>query len=179
MAFYPNFNYIAKRLRINQAIKSLTVRIIGDEGEQLGIMAIEKALEFAASKGLDLAEVSPNATPPVCKVIDYGKYQYHQKKVDTNHRKLQKKNEIKGIRMGFKTGAHDMQVKEKSARKFLAAGNSVKVSLIFRGRESMYKALATTKMQSFYDSLQDVCTQDTPPKGQGNTLIMILTPTKS
>lgn len=179
MAFYSKFNCIAKRLRINQAIKAPTVRVIGDDGEQFGIMAIEKAIELAASKELDLAEVSPNSSPPVCKVIDYGKYQYHQKKVDTKHRKMQKKNEIKGVRMGFKTGDHDMEVKAKSAKKFLAAGNSVKVSLIFRGRESMYKDLAIEKMQKFYESLSDVCTLETPPKGQGNTLIMILTPIKS
>jgi translation initiation factor IF-3 len=142
-------------------------------------MATDKAMQLAKDKELDLCEVSPNSTPPVCKVMDYGKYQYHQKKVDTKHRKMQKKTEVKGVRMGFKTGDHDMEVKAKQARKFLAVGNNVKVSLIFRGRESMYKNLAREKMLKFQESLSEVCSIETPPKGQGNTLIMILTPNKS
>lgn len=142
-------------------------------------MATDKAKELAKEKELDLCEVSPNSDPPVCKIMDYGKYQYHQKKVDTKHRKMQKKTEVKGVRMGFKTGDHDMEVKAKQARKFLEAGNNVKVSLIFRGRESMYKGLAREKMLKFQESLNEICSIETPPKGQGNTLIMILTPNKS
>ena len=133
-------------------------------------------MEKARESELDLAEVSPNSNPPVCKVLDYGKYQYHQKKVETRHRKMQKKSEVKGVRIGFKTGEHDLQVKARQARKFLAAGNLVKVSLIFRGREAIYKDLARKKMMGFYDTIEDICSIETPPKGQGNTLIMILTP---
>ncbi len=139
-------------------------------------METSKALAMAKEKELDLAEVSPNANPPVCKIIDYGKYQYHQKKIDTKHKKMQKKTEVKGVRMGFKTGIHDIEVKQKAARKFLEARNMVKVSLIFRGREAMYKGLATTKMLQFYEGLTDIANLETSPKGQGNTLIMILTP---
>jgi translation initiation factor IF-3 len=142
-------------------------------------MAIEKALGLAKDVDLDLAEVAPNAKPPVCKIMDYGKYQYHQKKVETKHRKMQKKTEVKGVRMGFKTGEHDIQVKAKQARKFLAAGNAVKVSLIFRGREAAYKHLAIDKMNKFAEGLSDVAKVDTLPKKQGNTLLMILTPIKS
>ena len=127
---------------------------------------------------LDLAEVAPKANPPVCKIMDYGKYQYHQKKVETKHRKMQKKTEVKGIRIGFKTGAHDMEVKAKRARKFMEDGNTVKVSLIFRGREAIYKNLARTKMLKFQESLAEICNIETAPKSQGNTLIMILTPKK-
>jgi translation initiation factor IF-3 len=111
--------------------------------------------------------------------MDYGKYQYHQKKIDTKHKRMQKKAEIKGVRMGFKTGEHDMNVKAAQAKKFLEAGNSVKISLIFRGREAMYKNLAMEKLLKFHESLKDVCTVESQPKGQGNTLIMILTPKKS
>lgn len=150
--------------------------MIGDDGEQFGIMAVEKAVAMAKEKDLDLVEVAPNVNPPVCKIMDYGKYQYHQKKVETKHRKMQKKTEIKGVRVGFKTGKHDLEVKNKQARKFLEEGNSVKVSLIFKGRESMYKHLAKERMFEFYKSLEDVCSLDTEPKGQGNTLLMILTP---
>ncbi len=136
-------------------------------------------MQLAKEKKLDLAEVSPNSNPPVCKVMDYGKYQYHQKKVETKHRKMQKKTEVKGVRIGFKTGEHDLEVKLKQAKKFLEAGNMVKVSLIFKGREAMYKDLAKEKMMKFYEKMEDMCSLDTPPKGQGNTLLMILTPNKS
>ncbi len=128
---------------------------------------------------MDLAEVAPNANPPVCKILDYGKYQYHQRKVDTKHKKMQKKAEIKGVRLGFKTGDHDIEVKAKQAKGFLEDGNSVKVTLIFRGRESMYKDLGIEKMKKFYESVKDVATIDMSPKSQGNMLIMILTPNKS
>lgn len=135
-------------------------------------------MEIAQKNNLDLAEVAPNVNPPVCKVLDYGKYQYHQKKVETKHRKMQKKTEVKGVRIGFKTGAHDVAVKVRQAAKFLKAGNAVKVSLIFRGREVIYKDLATEKMKKFYADLEEIAQLDTEPKKQGNTLIMILTPKK-
>jgi translation initiation factor IF-3 len=141
-------------------------------------MGTAKAIQMAKDQELDLAEVSPNSKPPVCKIMDYGKYQYHQKKVETTHRKMQKKTEVKGVRMGFKTGEHDIQVKVKQATKFLEARNIVKVSLIFRGREIIYKDLAREKMLKFYEELKDICVMDTSPKGQGHTLIMILTPNK-
>lgn len=152
------------------------MRLIGAEDEQLGIMAVEKALSLAKEKGLDLAEVAPQVNPPVCKIIDYGKYQYHQKKVETKHRKMQKKTEVKGVRMGFKTGEHDMMVKQKQAERFLSDRNAVKVSLIFKGREAIYGELATEKMNKFAEGLSEVANLEAPPKRQGNTLIMILTP---
>lgn len=142
----------------------------------MGIVSLEKALQLAAELELDLAEVAPNVSPPVCKILDYGKYQYHQNKIETKHRKMQKKTEVKGIRMGFKTGQHDMDTKAAQARRFLEAGNSVKVALIFRGREAVYRDLATGKMKKFFESVQDVCSLDSSPKKQGNILIMILNP---
>jgi len=145
----------------------------------MGIMATDKAQALAKEKELDLCEVAPNVSPPVCKIMDYGKYQYHQKKVETKHRKMQKKTEVKGVRMGFKTGEHDMEVKGKQAIKFLGQGNMVKISLIFRGREAAYKDLARKKMIAFAESLTEYGDIEAPPKGQGNTLIMILTPKKS
>ncbi len=157
----------------------MTVRLIGAEGEQFGVMGLEKALALAEEKGLDLAEVAPNVNPPVCKILDYGKYQYHQKKVETKHRKSQKQKEVKGIRIGFKTGDHDIEVRVKQALKFLSQGNSVKVSLIFRGREVIYKDLAAEKMKKLYEGVKEAATMEMAPKQQGNTLIMILTPNKS
>lgn len=142
----------------------------------MGIVSIESALALAEQKMLDLAEVAPNVRPPVCKIMDYGKYQYHQKKIETKHRKMQKKAEIKGIRLGFKTGDHDIETKIKQAKKFLEEGNAVKVALIFKGREAMYRNLAEDKMKKFYDGLKDICALEAPPKNQGNVLIMVLTP---
>jgi len=141
-------------------------------------MATEKALALAVEKGLDLAEVAPNVNPPACKILDYGKYQYHQKKIETKHKKMQKKGGIKGIRLGFKTGDHDIQIKINRAKKFVEDGNAVKVALIFKGREVIYKALAMEKMQKVADELKDIAQVDEHPKLQGNTLIMILTPHK-
>lgn len=152
--------------------------MIGSEGEQLGIMATSKALELAEEAGLDLAEVAPNVNPPVCKILDYGKYQYHQKKIEMKHNKMQKKNEIKGLRLGFRTGDHDLEVKAKQAHKFLEAGNSVKVALLFKGREAMYKDLAKVKMMKFYEAVKDVAKMESEPKKQGNTMIMILMPNR-
>ena len=142
----------------------------------MGIVSLQKALEIAQGHELDLAEVSPQANPPVCKVLDYGKHQYHQKKIETKHRKMQKKTEVKGVRMGFKTGDHDMLVKQNQAKRFLGDRNAVKVSLIFKGREAIYIDLAKEKMMKFYGGVEDVATMEAPPKRQGNTLIMILTP---
>jgi len=141
-------------------------------------MATEKALAMAAEKGLDLAEVAPNVNPPACKIMDYGKYQYHQKKIETKHKKMQKKGGIKGIRLGFKTGDHDLQIKTNQAKRFLQDGNTVKVALIFRGREVIYRDLAMEKMKKIADEVRDIAQVDESPKLQGNTLIMILTPHK-
>lgn len=153
--------------------------MIGENGEQLGIVSLEQALIMAREKDLDLAEVAPNMNPPVCKILDYGKYQYHQNKIEAKHRRMQKKMEVKGVRLGFKTGDHDMLTKANQAKKFLAAGNSVKVSLVFKGREIMYKELGRDKMLKFFEGVKEAGTMETSPKVQGNTLLMILTPNKS
>jgi translation initiation factor IF-3 len=152
--------------------------LIDDEGGQLGIMATEKALEQAKSKELDLVEVSPNANPPVCKIMDYGKYQYKQKKIDKKHKKMQKQTEVKGVRVGFRTDSHDLEVKRKQAEKFLKARNIVKVSLIFKGRELAHVDLAIEKLKKFAATLEDIANVEEGPKRQGYNLIMILTPLK-
>lgn len=142
-------------------------------------MAKEKALQLAKDANLDLAEVAPQANPPVCKIIDFGKYQYKQKKIEAAHRKMQKQKEVKGIRIGFRTGDHDIEIKANRARKFLADRNPVKVALVFRGREAVYVDLAKVKMKKFAESLEDIASLEEGPKRQGNTLFMLLTPNKS
>jgi translation initiation factor IF-3 len=151
---------------------------MGTEGEQLGIMGFSKALQLAKDVELDLVEVAPKAQPPVCKIMDYGKYLYHQDKIDRKHKKAQKKTEVKGVRIGFKTGAHDIQIRVNQARKFLEERNLVKVTLLFKGREVVYAEMAKGKMDDFRKQLEDISDIEQPPKRHGHTLTMILTPKK-
>lgn len=155
-----------------------TIRLIGAEGEQLGIMARDAALKLAEESGLDLAEVAPNVNPPVCKILDYGKYQYHQKKIEMKHKRMQKKAEIKGVRIGFKIGDHDLEVKARQAHKFLEDGNPIKVSMQFKGREAAYKDLGIAKMMKFFEGVKDIGIMESFPKKQGNIMIMIVTPSR-
>lgn len=141
-------------------------------------MAVEDALAKAQEKDVDLVEVSPNSKPPVCKLMDYGKYRYKQKKIDQKHRKMQKQTEVKGVRMGFRTDDHDIEVKRKQAERFLKARNMVKVSLIFKGRELAHVDLAKEKLKKFAEDLSELAKVEKGPKRQGNNLIMILTPLK-
>ncbi len=141
-------------------------------------MAVEDAIAKAKAQEADLVEVSPNTNPPVCKLMDYGKYQYKQKKIDQKHKKMQKQSEVKGIRMGFRTDSHDVEVKRKQAEKFLKARNIVKIALIFKGREVAYADMAMEKLKKFGEDLSEVATIEEGPKRQGNNLIMILTPLK-
>jgi len=133
---------------------------------------------MAKDMELDLIEVAPKANPPVCKILDYGKYLYHQGKIDRKQRASQKRTEVKGIRIGFKTGDHDLDVRANQARKFLEDRNIVKVTLLFKGREVVYADMGVEKMKKFYGRLSDIAAIELSPKRQGNTLTMILTPNK-
>ncbi|MGE3278393.1 MAG: translation initiation factor IF-3 [Candidatus Altimarinota bacterium] len=168
-----------RALRKNEEIRSLAVRVIGFNGEQLGLMPIEKALSLAKEYDTDLVEVSPKAAPPVCKIMDYGKYLYKLKKQDQQQKKNTKKTEVKGIRLGISTGEHDLEVKRKKAREFIDDRNLVKVVIIFKGRELMHKDLGREKMFDFAKSLEDVADIDTPPKHSGYQTVMVLCPKKS
>ena len=140
------------------------------------MVTLEEALKLAKEKELDLVEVAPNIDPPVCKILDYGKHLYHQKKIDQKHRKQQKKNEVKGVRISLRTGDHDLDVKLKRARKFLGDRHTIKVSLIFKGREISHLDIAKEKMVEFAEKLEDIANIESPPKRQGFNLIMILIP---
>lgn len=139
-------------------------------------MGLTKALELAKEKDLDLVEVAPNAKPPVCRLMDYGKHLYRQKKIEQKHRKGQKQTEVKGVRLSLRTGTHDMEVKANQARRFFKDGNLVKVSLVFRGREHVHQDLGYEKMTQFIEILGDEVKVDQKPKKQGNNLMMILSP---
>lgn len=166
-------------LRKNQEIRALAVRVIGAEGEKLGLMPIEKALSLAREQGTDLVEVSPKAAPPVCKLMDYGKYVYRLKKQEQQQRKKSKKAAVKGVRLGINIEAHDFEVKKNQALRFLQEKSVVKVVMIFRGRELQHKALGREKMVEFAKSLSEYADIEAPPKHAGFQTVMVLAPKKN
>jgi translation initiation factor IF-3 len=187
LAYYPLANRlflfltltnISKKLRINRFIRVPTVRLIDEADNQLGIQPTEEALKMAEERGLDLVEVAPKASPPVCKILDYGKYIYRQNKIEQKHKRLQKQAEMKGIRLSFRIDQHDLETKIRQARTFLEDRNSVKVTLVFRGREAAYVDLARSKLDLFYNSLKDIAQLEDTPRKQGSSMIMILAPNK-
>ncbi len=175
---YVFFSFISlsKQPRINDQIRSPSVRLIDEAGEPLGVVLIERAKEMAREQEVDLVEVAPGANPPVCKLMDYGKYMYRQQKMERKHKAQQKQTEVKGIRISLRTGTHDLEVKAKQARRFLAERNMVKVVLMFRGREAAHLNLGRDKLDQLYAMLQDVAKIEEAPKRQGNQLLMMLAP---
>lgn len=141
-------------------------------------MGIEKARALAKEHLTDLVEVSPTVHPPVCRIMDYGKYLYRQAKQEQKHKASQKSREIKGIRLSLRTGDHDIDVKLNQARRFLEEGNSLKITLIFRGREATHYELGLEKMLRMKEALKEITKVDQEPKKQGYNLIMILSPLK-
>jgi len=161
-------------LRVNEEIRAKEVRVVSPEGEQLGIMSVRDALKIAQDKELDLVEVAPNAKPPVCRIMDYGKYRYEQSKREREARKKQKVIEIKEIRMTPKIESHDFQVKVKAAQKFLKDGDKVKAIIRFRGREIVHAELGKSLLMQLYESVKDHALLEREPKIEGKNMIMIL-----
>jgi translation initiation factor IF-3 len=170
---------ISKENLINEEIRAKEVRVISSEGEQLGIMPTKQALEIAESKQLDLVLIAPTANPPVCKIMDYGKFLYEQQKREKEARKKQKVINVKEIRISPNIEEHDLNVKAKNAEKFLRDGDKVKVTLRFRGREADYAHLGEGILKRFYEKLQEVGSIEKPAKLEGKNMIMILTPKKA
>lgn len=167
---------ISKENLINEEIRDKEVRVIDTDGTMLGVMPTEQALELATEKKLDLVNISPNAKPPVCKILDYGKYRYELQKKEKEARKKQKTTQVKEIRLSTFIEDHDVQVKANIASKFLKDGDKVKVSLRFRGRERDYKDKGLAVMQSFADSVSEVGVVEKKPVFEGRSLTMVLTP---
>ena len=138
---------------MNEQIKIPKVRAIDENGKNLGILDTSKVLELAKNKGLDLVEISANAKPPVCKITDYGKYQYFQEKKERKQKAKQKKSELKGVRIGFTTSSHDLETKIKQAEKFLKAGHKVRIEMRLKGRERAHQDLARQKIESFLEMI--------------------------
>ena len=165
---------IKQELPINGQIKEKEVQLIGANGEKLGNMPIEKALEIAEEQDLDVVLVSPNATPVVCKLMNYGKYKFEQAKKEKESRKNQKVFEIKEIRVSYNIGEHDFNFKSKNARSFLEAGNKVKFTLKFRGRELNNAKAGEAILNKFAESLEDIATVEKKPFLEGKTMLVIL-----
>jgi translation initiation factor IF-3 len=161
-------------LRINEEIRAKEIRVVSSDGEQLGIILVKDALKIALEKELDLVEVAPTAKPPVCRIMDYGKYRYEQSKREREARKKQKIIEIKEIRMTPKIETHDFQVKVKAAQKFLKDGDKVKAIIRFRGREIVHADLGKALLKQLFEDVQEHAIMEREPKIEGKNMIMIL-----
>jgi len=164
------------KLRLNRMIRAREVRLIGSEGEHLGVVPLDEALTMAAAQGLDLVEVSPDADPPVCKIIDYGKFRYQQDKRGREAKKKQHSVQVKEVRMRPKTEENDYQVKSRQIRRFLEEGNKAKVSMRFRGREHEHAELGQRKLERLMLEMQDVATIEQSPQMEGRIITMVLAP---
>ena len=166
-------------MRINREIRSANVRVINEEGEQLGVISLNEALENAEKAGMDLVEVSPNAEPPVCKIMDYGKYRYKQSKKLHDAKKSQTVVHVKEIRLRPKTEEHDIQVKIKHIKKFLEQHDKVKISMVFRGREISFSEIGKKLMEQIRAQLIEHCVVDQEPRLEGRSMVMIVSPKKN
>lgn len=169
---------VIKDLRINDEIRARDVRAVGKDGEQLGIMPLREAINVAQEQRLDLVEVSPNARPPVCRMMDYGKYKFEQTKRERESRKKQKLVSVKELKMRPSIEDHDFEVKVKSARRFLEEGDKVKCTMVFRGREIVHAALAQSTLKKLAEEVSEIGSVERLPKIEGRAMIMILTPKK-
>jgi translation initiation factor IF-3 len=162
--------------RINEAIRVPEVRLIDETGENVGVVAQADALERAVNAGLDLVEVSPDASPPVCKILDYGKYKYQTQKKAAEARKHQKTVEIKEIKMRPAIDDHDYDVKMRSIKRFFEEGDKVKVTLRFRGREMAHQQLGMQVLQRVKGELEEIAKVESEPRLEGRQMVMVLAP---
>lgn len=165
-----------KEAAMNEEITDKEIRVIGDDGEQLGIMSAAKALEIALSKDLDLVKIAPQATPPVCKIMDYGKYRFEQAKREREARKNQKVADVKEVRLSLNIDKHDFETKAGHAKKFLAGGDKVKVSIRFGGREMGHPEIGNKIMKDFAELLDECGVIERQPKLDGRQMLMFLAP---
>lgn len=173
------YKTIKNQQQINEEIRLPQVRLIGSSNEQLGIMSSREALQKAEEEGLDLVLISPNAEPPVCKIIDYGKYKFEQAKRLKEQRKAQKVVEIKEVQLSMTIEKHDIDVKAKHAEKFLSNGDKVKVSIRMKGRQQARPDIGINVMNSFYEIVKDLGTIEKQPEVVGRNIFMVIAPIKA
>ena len=169
-------NISSKELQINEQIRDREIRVIDSDGSQLGIMPSKKAMELAEQKNMDLVKIAPQATPPVCKIIDYGKYRFEQSKREKEQRKNQRVVEIKEVRLSLNIDTHDFETKKNHALRFIAEGNKVKASIRFRGREMGHPELGQEIMKRFAEAMEEAANVERQPKLEGRTMLMFLAP---
>ncbi len=162
-------------LMINEQIRDKEVRVIGENGEQLGVMPVREAMRLADEAGLDLVKIAPTAKPPVCKIVDYGKFRYEQARKEKEAKKKQKTIEIKEIRLSPNIDSNDLNTKVNAARKFIGKGDKVKITLRFRGREMAHMANSKHILDDFAEALSDIAVVEKAPKVEGRSMTMFLT----
>lgn len=165
---------INQSIRINEAIRSSELRVIGPDGEQLGIMSRSDALKAAEAAGVDLVEISPNAAPPVAKIVDWGKYQYQKMKEQQKNRKSSKQSELKQMRFGLKIGSGDLEIKLRKIREFLVAGHKVRIQIFYRGREMAHKELGYEMIDRIVALLENDAILEQKPQMAGRNLSIVV-----
>jgi translation initiation factor IF-3 len=170
---------IKEQLRVNEMIRAREVRVVTEAGEQLGVMNPRDALREAQERGLDLVEVAPTARPPVCRIMDFGKYKYEQSKRDREARKKQKVVTIKEVKMRPNIEDHDFDVRQRQTEQFLKDGDKIKATIMFRGREVVHADLGKQVLDRLLESVKDLCIVERPAKLEGKNMIMILAPKAS
>lgn len=165
-------------VEINQRIRDREIRLVGENGEMLGVMSAEKANKLADERNLDLVKISPQAVPPVCKLMDYNKYKFEKSKRDKEAKKNQKLNELKKIWLSMTIDPHDIEHKAKQAAEFLKAGNKVEVSIRMRGRQQAHSKLGVDVMKDFFSFVEDSGVIERAPLTEGRNILMILAPKK-
>ena len=165
-----------KELQINDEIRDKEIRVINSDGSQLGVMSAAKALQLAESKNLDLVKIAPQAKPPVCKIMDYGKYRFEQAKREKEAKKNQRVIDVKEIRLSLNIDTHDFNTKVNQASKFIKSGNKVKVSIRFRGREMGHPEIGQENMDRFAAAMEEIAVVEKPAKLEGRSMLMFLAP---
>ena len=163
-------------MKVNREIRAPKIRLISHEGEQVGIVSIHEALQMAEEIGLDLVEIVPGSTPPVCKIMNFGKFRYDQSKREKESKKAQHQIKVKEIKLKPNIDPHDLETKIRHARDFLEHGDKVKVSCMFRGREMMHPEIGEKIVQKVCQDLEDVSIPESPPKLMGRLLLVVLAP---
>ncbi len=174
--FWGCLNISAKELQINEEIRDKELRVISNDGEQLGIMSASEALRIAEERDLDLVKISPQAKPPVCKIMDYGKYRFDMAKREKEARKNQRVVDIKEVRLSVNIDTHDFDTKVGHAKRFIAGGDKVKVSIRFRGREMAHTNLGNEIMERFANSCNEFAVVEKAAKLEGRQMLMFLAP---
>ena len=177
--FRPEPRDNSKRLRINDLIRISPIRLIDEDDNPVGVVEVEEAKRLAKEAGLDLVEVAPKGEPPVCKIMDYGKWKYAQKKKEQKARSHAKQSELKGMRLRPKIDIHDLGIKMGKAREFLLDGDKVQFTMLFRGREMAHRNLGLTAMRKICNDLSDIAKVESEPKMMGRRATMVLAPDRA